>query len=84
MTILERYLYRYPEIVKRAASEYEPHYITTYLTELAGAFNSWYANEQIVNAEDPKSPYKVALTRAFQITMQNGLTLLGIKTPEKM
>lgn len=84
VTILERYLYRYPEIVKRAASEYEPHYITTYLTELAGAFNSWYANEQIVNAEDPKSPYKVALTRAFQITMQNGLILLGIKTPEKM
>lgn len=84
VTILERYLYRYPEIVKRAASEYEPHYITTYLTELAGAFNSWYANEQIVNVNDPKSPYKVALTRAFQITMQNGLTLLGIKTPEKM
>ncbi len=84
ISILERLLYRFPEIVERAAAAYEPHYLTTYLTELAGAFNSWYANEQIVNKDDSTSPYKVALTRAFQITMQNGLQLLGIKTSEKM
>ena len=64
--------------------EYEPHYITTFLTELAGAFNSWYAREQIVDEKDPASPYKVALTKAFAIVMRNGLELLGIKVPERM
>ena len=34
---LERVLYRFPEVVERATSEYEPHYVTTYLTELAAA-----------------------------------------------
>ena len=83
-TILERLLSRFPEVVGRAGAEYAPHYITTYLTELAGTFNSWYANEQIVDQADPTSPYKVALTSAFSIVMRNGLWLLGIKVPEKM
>ncbi len=82
--LLERLLYRFPEIVERAGKEYEPHYITTFLIELAGAFNSWYAKEQIVASEDAASPYKVALTGAFATTMRNGLWLLGIKVPEKM
>ena len=42
---IERLLYRFPEIVERAGREYEPHYITTYLMELAGLFNSFYAKE---------------------------------------
>ena len=81
---LERLLYRLPEVVERAAEELQPHYIATFLIELAGAFNSWYANEQIVKVGDPASPYKVALTEAFAKAMKNGLWLLGIKVPEKM
>jgi len=78
----ERLLPRFPEVVKRAAHEYEPHYITTYLTELAGSFNSWYAQEKIIGS--PEEQYKLALTRAFATTMKNGLWLLGIEAPEKM
>ena len=80
----ERLLYRFPEVVLRAQEEYEPHYVTTYLTELAGAFNTWYAKEQIVDAKDPHSPYKVALAGAVAQTLKNGLWLLGIKAPERM
>lgn len=81
---LERLLYRFPEVVLRAEEEFEPHYVTTFLTEIAAAFNGWYANEKIVDAADPASPYKVALTKAFATTMKNGLALLGIAAPEKM
>jgi arginyl-tRNA synthetase len=81
---LEKMLCRFPEIVERAAGEYEPHHITTYLTELAGFFNNYYANNQIISAEDKNSPYRIALTHAFAIVMKNGLNLLGIETPAKM
>ncbi len=81
---LERLLYRFPEVVFRAGKESEPHYVTTFLTEIASVFNSWYAKEKIVNANDVHSPYKVALTKAFTTTMKNGLWLLGIQAPEKM
>jgi arginyl-tRNA synthetase len=79
---LERLLPRFPQVVERAAREYEPHYVTTYLTELASAFNSWYAQEKIIGS--PDEVYKLALTRAFAQTMKNGLWLLGIEAPEKM
>jgi arginyl-tRNA synthetase len=83
-TKLERLLYRFPEVVERAYQERESHHVTTFLTELASTFNSWYAGTKIVDATDVESPYKVALTQAFAHTMKNGLWLLGIQAPEKM
>jgi arginyl-tRNA synthetase len=81
---VEKILYRFPEIVERSAREYEPHYITHYLIELARAYNSFYGNNIIVNKGDKSSPYKVALTFAFTFVMKTGLHLLGIKAPAKM
>jgi len=80
---LERLLYQFPEIVLRSVKEYEPHHIVIYLTELAGGFNAFYATERILEESDTAT-YKTALTKAFQITMRNGLSLLGISTPKRM
>ncbi len=84
ITELERELYKFPEIVGRASESYEPHHIVTYLTALSSAFNSFYAIYQVVNKNDPYSNYKVALTECFVLTMEKGLFLLGIETPNKM
>jgi len=84
ITELEKYLYRFPEITKRAGAEYAPHYIVTYLTELASIFNSFYAKEKIIDENDSASPYKITLTQAIAHVLANGLNLLGIKVPEKM
>ncbi|OGI57114.1 arginine--tRNA ligase [Candidatus Nomurabacteria bacterium RIFCSPHIGHO2_02_FULL_37_13] len=81
---VEKLLYRFPEVVLRSASEYEPHYIANYLIELARAFNSFYGNTVIVDQKDKTSPHKVALTFAFTFVMKKGLCLLGIEAPEKM
>jgi arginyl-tRNA synthetase len=81
---LEKIMYRFPEVVERAGREYSPHYIASYLTELASSYNSFYAHGKIVDRTDLNSPYKVALTEAFSIVMKNGLNLLGIAVPEKM
>ena len=81
---LEKDMNYFPEIVEKAAKEYEPHVITTYLTELAREFNNYYAKNKIVDKADEFSPYKVAVTQAFSIIMKNGLWLLGIQAPEKM
>lgn len=81
-TLLEKLIYRFPEVVARAQNEYEPHYVVTYLTELAAAFNALYAAEKFIGGGD--EVYRLALTRAFQITMKNGLYLLGITAPVEM
>ncbi len=84
VTELERFLYRFPEVVERSALEYAPHYLITYLTDLSRSFNAFYGETKIVDPSDPSSPHKVALTRAFSIVLKNGLNLLGIQAPEKM
>jgi len=80
---LARLVHRFPEIVEYAATLYEPHVLTTYLIQLASAFNNWYGSEQILDGT-PEAAHKVALTDAVRKTLKNGLWILGIPAPERM
>ena len=83
-TDLEKHLYKFPEVVVRSYETLEPHHIATFLTEAASLYNSFYSGGKIVDTENSESPYKVALTDAFRIVMENGLNLLGIRVPLRM
>ena len=80
---LLRILSRFPSAVERAVCEYEPHFVTQYLTELAGAFNAWYANTRVLDGTD-EAPYKLAVVDAVRQTLLNGLWLLGCRAQEEM
>lgn len=80
--LLERTILHFPEIAARTASELSPNLLVNYLTELAGEWNSFYAQERIVGGD--YESHKLMLARAFVTTMTNGLTILGIPTPERM
>jgi arginyl-tRNA synthetase len=82
-TEVTRLVHRFPEIVEQAAALMEPHIVTTYLIELASAYNSWYAQEQILDGT-PAAAHKVAVVDAVRNTLKNGLWILGIPAPEKM
>ena len=79
---LERLIIHFPEVTARAARELAPNLLVNYLTELSSEWNSFYAKERIIGAED--ETHKLLVARAFVSTMTNGLTLLGIPIPEKM
>jgi len=81
---LEKVLYDFTDVVSRAGNSYEPHHLVLYLTTLAGTFNNYYAKNKIVDKDDELSSYKVALTHAFSLVMENGLWLLGINHLSKM
>lgn len=85
VTHLEKMLYRFPEVVAQSLSEYAPHHVVGYLTELAGLYNAWYANTKILKADtEAGRRYYMALSKSFYITMQQGLYIMGIEIPEKM
>ncbi|HNW71328.1 MAG TPA: arginine--tRNA ligase [Candidatus Paceibacterota bacterium] len=84
ITDLEKMLYQFVEIVNRSYKEFAPHYIATYLVELASAFNTFYGNTKILENDNKYIIYHLELVKSFYQTMKNGLWLLGIKTPEKM
>lgn len=84
-TLLEKILYRFPEIVLRACDDLSPNYLVTYLTEVSSAFNNFYATTQIINPNDvPESYHRLALSKATEIVLKNGLDILGIPAPERM
>ena len=84
ITNLEKLLYQFPEVVERSYTDLAPHFISTYLTELASAFNTFYGNTKILDEDNKYMSYQLKLVKAFYQTMKNGLWLLGIETPEKM
>lgn len=83
ISLLEKLLYRFPHVAALAQKEYAPQYIVTYLTELASAFNAYYANTQIVS-DEAGTAYRVALAAAVAQVLANGLWMLGIEVPQKM
>ncbi len=81
---IEKMLTRFSSVVERAGKEYAPHHLVTYLIDLAGEFNSFYASHKIIDETDPTSPYRLYITKVFVGVMEEGLSLLAIKVPEKM
>jgi len=80
---LLRYIYRFPEVVVEAAKTYSPNLLGNYLFELAQRFNSFYAAAPIIKAKENKD-LRLVLTLATAQVLKNGLTLLGIETPERL
>ncbi|MDA3129410.1 arginine--tRNA ligase [Aliibacillus thermotolerans] len=75
----------FPETVAIAAEKRAPHRITTYLHDLASAFHRFYNAERVVDEEDEeKTKARLALVKATQITLQNGMKLIGVAAPERM
>ena len=81
---VERVLVKFPEVIELSISEWSPHYIATYLLELAQAFNSWYGNTKIIDPTNPSLQHNLLIVEAVHTTIKNGLYVLGIKTPSYM
>ncbi|MEO5511588.1 MAG: arginine--tRNA ligase [Longimicrobiales bacterium] len=82
----------FPAVVERAAKARAPHMICEYLETTAAEVNSWYhagnpsRNPALaVLAPDPAlRNARLALARATQIVLRNGLLLLGLNAPDQM
>lgn len=84
VTKLEKIVNRYPEVIVDSHKELAPHHLVTYLTEVASEFNKIYGENVIVDTNDDSSPYRVGITQAALIVLENGVKMLGMEIPEKM
>lgn len=78
-----RKLTKFPIVIDRSLQEFAPHYLCTYLYELAQSFNAFYNKHQILN-QDKASSFRLLLTKVVGDTLTEGLSFLGIQIPEKM
>lgn len=83
-TALLTTLSRYPEVLERAAMQYEPHQLIQYLRELANQFHSYYNAHQFLVEDDRLCNARLNLISAVRQVLHNALTLLKINAPEVM
>ena len=81
---LLRLISRFPDVVKDAADKYEPSMITHAVTDIAQAYNKFYYEHRVLDAEPAVSAARVALTKAVKDVIKTGLWLIGIEAPERM
>lgn len=62
----------------------EPHIVTRYVLDLAQAFNKFYHDNPIVVDDVELRKARLALVEATRQTLENGLKLLGMHSPERM
>jgi arginyl-tRNA synthetase len=74
----------FPHEVAGAAGALEPHRIATYLTETARLAHLWYHKHHVLGEPEKIMNARLALARAAQIVIRNGLGILGITAPERM
>lgn len=74
----------YPEIIDEAAMNYEPSVLARFLMQVASAFNKFYHDCPILQAEEPIKEIRLKIVFVTQMILEDGMSLLGIECPEEM
>ncbi|MFW1945902.1 arginine--tRNA ligase [Acinetobacter guillouiae] len=74
----------YPEVLIRAANNYEPHQVGNYLKELAALFHGWYNENKVLGDDAELTQARLLLSANIKQVLHNGLELLGVSAPESM
>lgn len=73
-----------PEVIRRAAEEYEPSVVAVYMLELAMAFNVFLARHRVLGAEEKTTQARVFLTHEIKKVLSICLQILGMEVLERM
>lgn len=70
----------YPEAVRKAAENYDPSVIASYLYSVAKTFSHYYHDNQIIKAESPELvKSRLALAEMVLTVLKNGFALIGVQ-----
>jgi arginyl-tRNA synthetase len=74
----------FPQKIKAEAESYEPAFVCSFLIEVCSSFNRFYQKHRIITEDEKFTSSRMLLVKAIQLTVKNGLSILGIKAPERM
>ncbi|HNO00018.1 MAG TPA: arginine--tRNA ligase [Chitinophagaceae bacterium] len=78
-------LEQYPVMLDQAIAEHNPSAIAIYVFNLAKSFNTFYTEHLVLNAEtETKKQFRLQLSSLTAHVIASGMSLLGIKVPERM
>jgi arginyl-tRNA synthetase len=74
----------FPRRIKTSAETYEPAVLCSYLLDLSGVFNRFYNKQRIITEAENATDARILLVKGVKTVIEQGLSLLGIKAPERM
>ena len=77
-------LLEYPNAVRLAARDLEPHKVASYLYELARELNRYYETTRVTDAEAAIRNARIDTLKKVSHVFTHGLSVLGIEVPEQM
>jgi len=81
---LLRDIARFPAVIEQAAEELRPHVVATYTRDVAEAFNVFYRECPVLDADPETRAARLALVVAARNTVANALDALGVAAPDSM
>lgn len=75
---------QFPEVVVRAAESYKPSTLADYLYGLSSAYSTFYQNVPFLKAPEGVRESRVNLCAVVARILRQGLSLLGIETPDRI
>ncbi|MDO7667635.1 MAG: arginine--tRNA ligase, partial [Pseudomonadota bacterium] len=77
-------LARYPEVIESSALNHTPHILAHYLMDLSRDFHTYYNAHHFIIDDLELSQARLTLVSAVKQVIYNGLTVMGVSTPETM
>ncbi|WP_432095195.1 arginine--tRNA ligase [Streptomyces sp. bgisy100] len=79
------HLDEFAEVLSSVAETYEPHKLAAYLYQLASHYTTFYDQCPVIKAETPAMvENRLFLCDLTARTLRQGMSLLGIRTPERL
>ena len=81
---LARKLAALPSVLDATLADLRPHFLCTYLYELAGEFSAFYNADRVMGEEKAVQARRLLLCARTLRVLETGLRLLGLETLERM
>ncbi|GAB4330647.1 MAG: arginine--tRNA ligase [Calditrichia bacterium] len=83
-TDLIKKLLEFPDLIERCGSEFTPHALTQYLSEVSTLFHRFYTECRVLGEAPEITQARLALCQATRTVLANGFSVLGVSAPERM
>jgi arginyl-tRNA synthetase len=81
---LARKLFALPAVLEATVADLRPHFLGTYLHELAGEFSTFYSADRVIVDDPAVQARRLLLCSRTLRVLETGLHLLGLETLERM
>jgi arginyl-tRNA synthetase len=81
---LARKLVKFPDALELATNNLRPHFLATYLYELAGDYSTFNSADRVLVEDQAVRARRLLLCARTLLVLETGLNLLGLRTLQRM